>query len=702
MEVAGYDRARELKAFDDAKTGVKGLVDARVEKIPQIFVSPSDNVEEVSDTNRADFSIPVIDLEAIENDPIGHEKIVEKIRDASETWGFFQVVNHGIPVSVLEEMLRGVRRFFEQETEVKKQFYTRDVTQKVVYNSNSDLYSSPVANWRDTFFCFMAPNPPKPEELPDACRDIQIEYSKHVLRLGFRLFGLLSEALGLERSRLTDMDCANGLTFVCHYYPACPEPELTLGASKHTDDAFLTVVLQDQIGGLQVFINDKWINIPPVPGALVLISNDKFKSVEHRVLANHKGPRASVACFFSTSLAPSSKLYGPIKDLISEDNPPKYRETTVQESTSTSPTEIASEEEQNYDKISDLKAFDETKAGVKGLVDAGITKVPWIFFSPEDEFDKVSDPGKNELYVPVVDLDGVEKDTILRKNIVDIVQDASETWGFFQVINHGIPDTVLEEMLDGVRRFYEQDTEVKKEWYTRDGSKTVVYNSNFDLYRAGSANWRDTTYCNMAPNPPSPDELPKSCRDILVEYSRKVRELGRFLFELLSEALNLNPSHLIDMDCAKGLAILYHYYPACPEPELTLGASKHADYDFLTVLLQDHIGGLQVLHQNQWVDIPPVPGDLVVNIGDLLQLISNDKFKSSQHRVLANNVGPRVSVASFFTTGLMPSSKIYGHIKELLSQDNPPKYKETTVTEYSLHYNAKGLGGTSALLDFRL
>ncbi|KAI5440630.1 hypothetical protein KIW84_010201, partial [Lathyrus oleraceus] len=211
-------------------------------------------------------------------------------------------------------------------------------------------------------------------------------------------------------------------------------------------------------------------------------------------------------------------------------------------------------------------------------------------------------------------------------------------------------------------------------------------------------NWRDSFACHIAPNAPKPEDLPVVCRDIVLEYGAHVEKLGMILFELLSEALGLDPNHLKYMDCSKWITLLGHYYPACPQPELTMGTTKHSDGSFLTVLLQDHIGGLQILYQNSWIDVSPIPEALVVNIGDLFQLVTNDRFKSVEHRVMANIIGPRVSVACF----LRGQEKLYGPIKELLSKDNPPRYRETTGTDFLAYYHAKGLDGSSALQHFKI
>ncbi|KAK9905427.1 hypothetical protein M0R45_000151 [Rubus argutus] len=356
----------------------------------------------------------------------------------------------------------------------------------------------------------------------------------------------------------------------------------------------------------------------------------------------------------------------------------------------------------NQERLQQLKAFDESKAGVKGIVDAGITKIPPIFVRPKeylaDEDRTYGTVTETQFSIPVVDLADT---TGRRAEVIDGVRRAADSVGFFQVVNHGIPKRVLEEMLEAARGFHELPREVKADYCSRDPMRKVKFGSNFDLYQSRFANWRDTLFCVMGPEPLDPKELPLVCRDITMEYSDQVHKLGVTLFELLSEALGLKPDNLLGLDCAKGHLILSHYYPPCPEPELTLGTSKHSDPDFLTILLQDHIGGLQVLCQNQWIDVPPVPGALVVNIGDLLQLISNDRFKSVEHQVLANHEGPRVSIACFFTLHLYPSSRLYGPIHELLSEDHPPVYRETSLQDFIAYYDRKGLDGNSALTHFK-
>ncbi|KAI4999108.1 hypothetical protein ZWY2020_059861 [Hordeum vulgare] len=326
------------------------------------------------------------------------------------------------------------------------------------------------------------------------------------------------------------------------------------------------------------------------------------------------------------------------------------------------------------DRLSALRAFDDTKAGVKGLVDAGATAIPAIFHHPPDSF--TPSTLTTDVAVPVVDL------SCSRSDAVGAVKAAAETAGFFLLANHGVPEAAMSGMLAAVRRFNEEPTEAKAPYYTRDAARRVRYSCNADLFQTLVGKWRDTIYMDDADEDDA-ELLPPACRGVAPEYTGQMRRLGRALFELLSEALGLPPGYLEEeAGGMEALSVAGHYYPACPEPHLTMGTVKHSDPSFLTVLLQDGVGGLQVLVDDDledaaWVDVPAVgEASLVVNVGDFLQLVSNDRFKSPVHRVVSRRVGPRVSVACFFrangATVCAPA---------VVDRSGPPRYRSVKAEE---------------------
>jgi hypothetical protein len=153
----------------------------------------------------------------------------------------------------------------------------------------------------------------------------------------------------------------------------------------------------------------------------------------------------------------------------------------------------------NHDRLQELKSFDESKAGVKGLVDAGITKIPRIFVRPPEDLaggdsHNSSETTNTQITIPVIDLSdiftkGADKVAGVRRAAEEVV--------FFQVVNHGIAERVLEDMLEAARGFHELPTEVKADYYTSDSMRKVKYGSNYHLYNSRFANWRDTLVCVM-------------------------------------------------------------------------------------------------------------------------------------------------------------------------------------------------------------
>ncbi|CAN0842409.1 1-aminocyclopropane-1-carboxylate oxidase homolog 4 [Linum grandiflorum] len=320
-----YDRQKEVRDFDESKLGVKGLVDTGISTIPRFFIHKNFKPPAAKDDDN-DVVIPTIDLSGVDL-PERRAKIAEQISDASRQLGFFQIVNHEIPVETLDRFVGAVRGFHELPKEEKAKLYHREFGRGVSFFSNIDLLHSQAASWRDTLQMRLGPELPDLESIPEICRNEVIEWSESSKRVAELLMELLCEGLGLKSKALKERRFLESRVMVGHYYPYCPQPDLTVGIASHTDPGALTLLLQDQVGGLQVKSGEKWVDVDPVRGALVVNIGDllQYKSVEHRVLANPSSePRVSVAVFFNSDEAEA--VLGPFPELISDEKPAVYRQ----------------------------------------------------------------------------------------------------------------------------------------------------------------------------------------------------------------------------------------------------------------------------------------------------------------------------------------------------------------------------------------
>ncbi|KAL0459017.1 UNVERIFIED_CONTAM: 1-aminocyclopropane-1-carboxylate oxidase1 [Sesamum latifolium] len=161
---ADYDWATEVKKFNDAKSGVKGLVDAGVTKLPRFFLHPPENLPHPA-SPPCTLELPIIDFGGGGR----RAEVVGEIRKAASTWGFFRIVNHGVPVEVMEAMLAAVKRFHEQPAAEKMGYYTGNRMDRVRFTSSVPKRESDAACWRDLLTIVYQDDQLDPQIVPLAC-----------------------------------------------------------------------------------------------------------------------------------------------------------------------------------------------------------------------------------------------------------------------------------------------------------------------------------------------------------------------------------------------------------------------------------------------------------------------------------------------------------------------------------------------------
>ncbi|XP_077216151.1 gibberellin 2-beta-dioxygenase 8-like [Tasmannia lanceolata] len=224
--------------------------------------------------------------------------------------------------------------------------------------------------------------------------------------------------------------------------------------------------------------------------------------------------------------------------------------------------------------------------------------------------------------------------------------EACRDWGFFYLINHEIPLTLYNQVENHAKNLFSFPFESKETQFTHPIS--YFWGTPALTQTVQKTNWVEGFHAPLTQlkhGEVLQEPTLESFRCLLEDYGRHMARVARRIFDAMSKNLALDPvksaSYLSESD---GLLRVYRY-PHCGDE--ILGMDAHTDSSVLSILNQDVVGGLQVLRDLKWVDVKPIPGTLVVNLGDMMQAMSSDEYKSVKHRVRVNEKEDRTSICYF-------------------------------------------------------
>ncbi|GMH11014.1 hypothetical protein Nepgr_012855 [Nepenthes gracilis] len=250
---------------------------------------------------------------------------------------------------------------------------------------------------------------------------------------------------------------------------------------------------------------------------------------------------------------------------------------------------------------------------------------------------------------PVINMEKLHGEE--RAATMEMIKDACENWGFFELMNHGIPHDLMDAVERNTKEHYRKCMEQRfKELVASKGLENVSTEIN-------DIDWESTFYLNHLPqsNISEVPDLDDDYRKVMKDFALRLEKLAEELLDLLCENLGLEKDYLKKaFHGSKGptFGTKVSNYPPCPQPKLIKGLRAHTDAGGIILLFQDdRVRGLQLLKDGEWIDVPPMRHSIVINLGDQLEVITNGKYKSVLHRVIAQTDGTRMSIASFYNPG---------------------------------------------------